>query len=101
MLGELRSLLPTERECAWTPRFRGLPLRRCAGSEALLHSLALEDGGAVDFWTEAALFGQSGLPTIVLGPGSIRQAHTAGEWVSLAQLLQSTALYTRLLATSA
>ncbi len=41
---------------------------------------------SVDFWTEAALFSQYGLPTVVLGPGHIAQAHTTDEWVELAQL---------------
>ncbi len=45
-------------------------------------------GSAVNFWTEASLFSQSGLTAIVYGPGNIEQAHTANEWVSLKQLKQ-------------
>lgn len=42
---------------------------------------------SVDFWTEAALFSQHGLPTVVMGPGHIAQAHTTDEWVELSQLI--------------
>ncbi|MDP3354688.1 MAG: M20/M25/M40 family metallo-hydrolase, partial [Polaromonas sp.] len=42
--------------------------------------------GKVSFGTEAALFHQAGVPTIVCGPGHIAQAHQPNEWVTLAQL---------------
>ena len=48
--------------------------------------LRLPVGNAVDFWTEASLFSQAGLTAFVYGPGDIAQAHTADEWVALAQL---------------
>jgi acetylornithine deacetylase len=40
----------------------------------------------VAFGTEAGLFHQTGIPTIICGPGSITQAHKPDEWVSLDQL---------------
>lgn len=40
----------------------------------------------VAFGTEAGLFKNAGIPTVVCGPGSIEQAHQADEYVSLAQL---------------
>jgi acetylornithine deacetylase len=40
----------------------------------------------VAFGTEAGLFKNAGIPTVVCGPGSIEQAHHADEYVSLAQL---------------
>ena len=40
----------------------------------------------VGFGTEAGLFQQAGIPTVVCGPGYIDQAHQADEYVSLAQL---------------
>ena len=40
----------------------------------------------VAFGTEAGLFQQAGISTVVCGPGSIEQAHQADEYVSLAQL---------------
>ena len=40
----------------------------------------------VAFGTEAGLFKNSGIPTVVCGPGSINQAHQPDEFVSLVQL---------------
>jgi len=40
----------------------------------------------VAFGTEAGLFQQAGIPTVVCGPGSIVQAHQPDEYVSLEQL---------------
>jgi len=40
----------------------------------------------VAFGTEAGLFRNAGIPTVVCGPGSIEQAHQPDEYVSLEQL---------------
>jgi acetylornithine deacetylase len=40
----------------------------------------------VSYATEAGLFQQAHIPTIVCGPGSIEQAHRANEFVALDQL---------------
>jgi acetylornithine deacetylase len=53
---------------------------RCAGVDAS------SGAGKVSFGTEAALFHQVGVPTIVCGPGHIAQAHQPNEWVALEQL---------------
>jgi len=42
--------------------------------------------GAVAFGTEAGSFQELGIPTIICGPGSIKQAHTANEFIKLAQV---------------
>ena len=42
--------------------------------------------GKVSFGTEASLFHNAGVPTIVCGPGHIAQAHQPNEWVTLEQL---------------
>jgi acetylornithine deacetylase len=55
-------------------------------AQAFVDAHKLNAGFAVDFWTEASLFAQAGIPAIVLGPGNIAQAHVQNEWVSLAQL---------------
>lgn len=49
---------------------------------------AAEEWGVrkVSYATEAGLFQQSGIPTIVCGPGSIREAHRPNEYVTLEQL---------------
>jgi acetylornithine deacetylase len=53
----------------------------------LAQRLAGEAGTTlVAFGTEAGLFKQAGIPTVVCGPGSITQAHQPDEYVTLAQL---------------
>ena len=39
----------------------------------------------VSYGTDAAAFGHE-IPTVVFGPGSINQAHTVDEWVSIDEL---------------
>jgi len=54
--------------------------------------------GALDYWTEAALFAEHGIDAIVVGPGDIAQAHAANEFVALADLDWAVRLYRALLA---
>jgi acetylornithine deacetylase len=42
----------------------------------------------VSYATEAGLFQQAGIPTVICGPGSIKQAHIANEYIELSQLTQ-------------
>ncbi len=56
------------------------------GAKKFAKELQLPLGKAVNFWTEASLFSQSGLTAIVYGPGDIAQAHTPNEWVLLSEL---------------
>jgi acetylornithine deacetylase/succinyl-diaminopimelate desuccinylase-like protein len=51
----------------------------------------------VDYFCDAAVLAQGGIPSIVFGPGDIAQAHTGDEWISLASLERGTALLTRFL----
>ena len=46
----------------------------------------------VSFGTEAGLFHEIGIRTVVCGPGSIEQAHTIDEFVSYEQLKKCLAL---------
>jgi acetylornithine deacetylase len=52
--------------------------------------------GKVSFGTEAALFHEAGIPTVICGPGHIEQAHQPNEWVSLGQLARCDAFLARL-----
>lgn len=72
-------------------------LRRLKARD-LADELGLPIGNAVDFWTEASLFSAAGMTAIVYGPGDIAQAHTADEWVALAQLEQVAHSYRRIFA---
>ena len=56
-----------------------------------LMSVIRQHGGpgeriGVPFGTDAPHFAATGCPTVVFGPGSIDQAHTADEWLDLDQL---------------
>ncbi|WP_277963217.1 acetylornithine deacetylase [Pseudomonas sp. RIT-To-2] len=53
----------------------------------LRQACALTEGAQrVAYSTEAGLFQAAGIPTVVCGPGSIKQAHKADEYVEVAQL---------------
>ncbi len=45
-----------------------------------------QGAGKVTFGTEAGIFSQAGIPTVIIGPGSIDDAHRPDEFVSLDQL---------------
>lgn len=107
LLAALTSLAERGDRVTWQPGFLAPPLPApIAGSDttarveeasALAAELGLDVASPVDFWTEAALFSERGIPSIVYGPGDIAQAHTAGEWVSLADLARAVADYRRIL----
>jgi len=62
------------------PEGRGVALaRRLTGNDAL---------GVVSFGTEAGLFQDLGISTVVCGPGSLDQAHKPDEFIELTQLEQ-------------
>jgi acetylornithine deacetylase len=54
--------------------------------------------GALDFWTEAALYAAHGIDAIVIGPGDIAQAHAGDEFVALHDLDWAVDLFRALLA---
>lgn len=41
-------------------------------------------------WTDAALFAEAGIPALCFGPGDIARAHSATEWVEVAELERAT-----------
>ena len=52
--------------------------------------------GAVSFATEASLFAGIGIPTVVLGPGSIAQAHKPDEYITYAQVAACEEFFARI-----
>ncbi len=50
----------------------------------------------VPYGTEAVTY-QPYMQSVVLGPGSIAQAHTVGEWIDIAQLEEAVEVYSRLI----
>jgi acetylornithine deacetylase len=55
--------------------------------------------GKVSYGTEAGLFQQMGVPTVILGPGDIAEAHRPNEFVTLEQLAKCETFVSRILAT--
>jgi len=53
--------------------------------------------GAVSFATEASMYMAAGIPTVVLGPGSIDQAHKPDEYLSYAQVAACEQFFERML----
>lgn len=47
----------------------------------------------VPYGTHASRFDAAGVPSVVFGPGSILQAHTKDEWISITQLRQAAEVY--------
>jgi succinyl-diaminopimelate desuccinylase len=45
------------------------------------------------YWSDLAFFAQVGVPGVVIGPGSILQAHSGEEYVEISQLILATQLY--------
>jgi succinyl-diaminopimelate desuccinylase len=59
------------------------------------HELGVDHAaGGVPYCTDAnILTGYAGIPSIVLGPGSIDQAHAPEEWVNIDQIRQAASIY--------
>jgi len=55
-----------------------------------------QDFRKVSFASEAALFHEAAIPSVLCGPGHIEQAHQPNEWVSLEQLARCEAFMRRL-----
>jgi len=52
--------------------------------------------GKVSFGSEASLFHEANIPTVLCGPGHIAQAHQPNEWVSLEQVARCESFMRRL-----
>lgn len=89
-LQAIKDCAPAGSRVEWEVPFVGEPLPAegadTGSARQFCESHDLQIASPVDFWTEAALFSGAGLPVVVLGPGDIRQAHIADEWVALEQL---------------
>lgn len=72
------------------------PLVIMAGQAAAAQGIPPEPIG-VDYATDASILSATGLPVIVMGPGSIDQAHTADEFVELDQVAAGARLFTDLI----
>ena len=64
-------------------------------SEMIRHSGGSGRCLGVPYGTDAPAFAGAGIPTVVFGPGSIAQAHTADEWIAIEQLHGATEILYR------
>ncbi|MCW4013116.1 MAG: M20 family metallopeptidase [Candidatus Bathyarchaeota archaeon] len=64
--------------------------------EILMDILGSDPVGA-PYYTEAVSYTKAGVPTVICGPGSIDQAHTPDEYISLEQMEQGVATYKELI----
>jgi acetylornithine deacetylase/succinyl-diaminopimelate desuccinylase-like protein len=69
-----------------------LPLVSC-----LMKLLGQKRPLGVHYFCDAAVLAGGGVPSVVFGPGDIAQAHTADEWISLAQLERAQGLLVQFL----
>lgn len=74
-------------------------LYTCAQSTAarlIAHLTGSEKFSTVAFGTEGGLFHQTGIPSVICGPGSMAQGHKADEFITVEQLNACDALLRRL-----
>jgi acetylornithine deacetylase/succinyl-diaminopimelate desuccinylase family protein len=72
------------------------PLVHLAAEVVSDHGWPVEPIG-VDYATDGSVLSQSGLPIIVIGPGSIDQAHTADEFVDLESVAEGARFFADLM----
>jgi acetylornithine deacetylase len=66
-------------------------------SEILIEmGLSGEQSGA-GYGTDASTYSKAGIPAVVIGPGSINQAHTKDEWLEIAELNKSVSVYKQIM----
>ncbi len=96
---EMRAVDPaTGIRLEWLSGFPGLDTTPEAEVVGLAKRLAgRNDHGKVAYGTEAGLFFAAGVPTVVVGPGSIEQAHKPDEYIAVGELARCDAFVDRLI----
>ncbi len=93
--GVCRELASELRKLGLAAKVRGIKVSPCPPLEtdarlplirAFLRSAGQRHPVGVHYFCDAAVLAEAGIPSVVFGPGDIAQAHTADEWISLAQL---------------
>jgi len=83
-----------------TQKYPGLAASSDTESCGLMDSLAELAGHGYDharYTTNAGFYRKAGIPAFVWGPGSIRQAHTADEWIDLCEVERASDLLFQLI----
>jgi acetylornithine deacetylase/succinyl-diaminopimelate desuccinylase-like protein len=79
----LRAHLASEKQAACLPLETDPSLPLVRRLFAIVHQ---RQPLGVHFFCDASVLAQGGLPSVVFGPGDIAQAHTADEWIALAEV---------------
>lgn len=74
-----------------------LKLARSHPAVRLAESLSGFKSEVAPYGTEAALYAEHGVPSLVLGPGSLKQAHIVDEFVELGEARKALSIYTRMI----
>jgi acetylornithine deacetylase len=69
---------------------------RSTAEQVVLRSCGAKRALSVAFASEAGIFQQAGIPTVICGPGSIEQAHKPDEFIELSQIADCLAFLRRL-----
>jgi len=78
-------------------RVPGLAPEKDSPAEHLaLHLAGANSTHAVSYCTEAGLFQQIGIPSVICGPGSIEQAHKPDEYIDISELRKCEAFMSKL-----
>ncbi len=100
VLDEVMRTHPQVRAIMHPPMLTDLPLEtrvECAPVQAMLQVLSdlgcPREPAGMPFGSDASKFGALGIPSLIFGPGSIDQAHTASEFVDCQQVLTSHQVY--------
>jgi acetylornithine deacetylase len=95
LAGELRVSARVEAEEAGYPAYLTDPDSRLVRLAKMASQMLgdREDTDLAPFWTDLAYFAQAGVPGVVIGPGSILQAHSSEEYVEVSQLVRAAQLY--------
>lgn len=74
-----------------------LKLPRTHPAVRLAESISGLRSEVAPYGTEAALYTDHGIPSLVLGPGSLKQAHTVDEFVELSEARKALSIYSKMI----
>lgn len=102
VLDQVMQMHPQVQAVMHPPMLTDLPLETpadCSPVQAMLQVLrdlgCPQEPVGMPFGSDASKFGALGIPSLIFGPGSIDQAHTANEYVDCQQVLMSHQVYRR------
>jgi len=84
---QLRAVISDQKDCpcAALETSLDLPLVR-----QFMQAAGQEKPVGVNYFCDASVLAQAGIPSLVFGPGDIAQAHTSDEWIDVKSLAAST-----------